>query len=1080
MKNEYNYPKSRAMRFAWLVVLIFFTTLSLIAQVTVKVENQPIRQILKEIEKSSNYKFFYNDGFTALNKTATLNVTNQSIDETLQLLFEGSGVAWEKKENNLIVLTPSKTAPAPESKKGKGVTGVVTDEKGEPIIGANVMVKGTINGTITDIDGRFKLDAADNSTLVVSYIGYLAQQINVKKSTNFSIKLVEDTKLLDEVVVVGYGSVKRKDVTTSVAIVSTKDINERPIISAAAAIQGKAAGVSVIQPSGEPGAGMVVRVRGNTSIGASNDPLYVVDGVPMSEINFLSPNDIESMQVLKDASSAAIYGSKGANGVVLITTKSGSKGEAKLSFSAFTGVTQVARQMKSLNVAQYKALMDEIGAATIPDGLTDKTDWFKETYRTGVSQNYQFSLSNATDKLKYFVSAGVINEKGVIPVAYYKRYNFRANLENQIRSWFKLGTNLAYSDYTNNGIISGTGSNRAGVILSVINTPTYAPIWDPANPKQYYNNFYGAQVTHPIENMSRSEDNMANTNRLVGSVSGEITFAPELKLRSSASLDRVYYHSSSFLDPVKTSYGRSQYGAASDNRSLSTTMVVDNILTYDKLFEKHSVSLMGGTSNTTANWDQIYMSGSHYYSSDIKTLNAANKIDPWGGTSATARSMMSYIGRAAYNYDSKYLMTVNFRADGSSKLDPAHRWGYFPSASAAWRMSSENFMKGIEWLDDLKVRGGWGQTGNESGIGDYSYLQMYNISRINWWETGNTNAVPALTVANMKNSDLTWETTTQTNLGLDLSILKNRVNLTFDAYYKYTTNLLINVPLPSTSSITSLTRNEGEMSNRGLEIALSTKNMTRKFKWDTDFNISFNRNKVEKFNLQQIYFYGQTSEATSETIIRMTPGQPLSRFWGYVSEGVDPETGDLKYKDVNGDGKISLSDKTYIGNPNPDFTFGLTNNFSYKGLSLNVFFQGSYGNDIYNASRMETEGMYDAKNQSIRVLDRWERPGMVTYMPRATSQKDNLKASTRFVEDGSFLRLKTLTLSYNLSSRLLKKASISRLQPYFTAQNLWTLTKYRGFDPEVNQYGGSATTQGIDWGTYPQSRSFVFGLNVEF
>ncbi|HEY3369523.1 MAG TPA: TonB-dependent receptor [Prolixibacteraceae bacterium] len=966
------------------------------------------------------------------------------------------------------------------------VSGTVVDQNSQPLFGVTVAEKGTTNGTITDADGKFTLSVAEGRTLSFSMIGFTTQEIIVSGTAPIHVVLAEKLVSIEEVVIVGYGSVKKKDLTTSVATVSTEDIRERPIISAASAIQGKAAGVTVMQPSGEPGAGLVVRVRGNSSISASNDPLYVVDGVPMTEINFLSPNDIESMQILKDASSAAIYGSRASNGVVLITTKMGSKGQAIISFNAHSGVTRVVKHLKSLNTAQYKTLMDEIGAVTLPDGLTDQTDWFKETFRTGVTQDYQLSISNSTDKIKYFVSGGMTDESGVIKVAYYKRYNLRANLENQIRSWLKFNTNLAYSDYSNNGIISGTGANRAGVILSVINTPTYAPIWNPAIPTHYYDNFYGAQVTHPVENMSRSENNKTYNNRFVGSGSGEITFFPALKLKSSLSLDRVYYNATSFLDPIKTSWGRTNYGQATDDRSLSSIMVFDNIVTYDKSFDQHNLSAMGGTSYTTSKWNQSYMTASHFGTSDILTLNAGNKIEQWSGTSASDWAIMSYLGRIAYNYQSKYLLTVNFRADGSSKLAPGHKWGYFPSVSAAWRISAEDFMKDIEWVTDLKLRGGWGKTGNQSGIGDYSYLQRYNINRLAWWDKSGlyTDAVPSLSIANMKNTDLTWETTTQSNIGIDLSAFKSRVILTLDAYYKYTTNLLMDVPLPSTAPVGSLTRNEGEMSNRGIEMDINSKNFIGKFKWESDFNISFNKNRLEKLTLQQKYYFAQSS--TGENIVLMTPGEPLGVFYGYISKGVDPETGNLIYETKNADGVPSLSDRTIIGDPNPKFTYGFTNNFTYLGFTLNIFLQGSYGNDIYNISRMETEGMYDAKNQSVDVLDRWERPGMYTYMPRAVATKENLLTSTRFVEDGSYLRLKTLTLSYNFAGEWLKKINITRLQLYFTAQNLLTLTKYKGFDPEVSQYGNSqnreesAIIQGIDYGTYPQSKSYVIGLNVEF
>jgi len=966
----------------------------------------------------------------------------------------------------------------------KRITGKVVDQNNIPLIGANIIEKGTSNGAVTNIDGEFILNINEDAVINISYIGYTSQDIETKGKETFNIILQENVNILDELVVIGYGTVRRGDVTTAVSTVSTEDIMERPIISAAQAIQGKAAGVQVVQPSGLPGAGMVVRVRGNTSITASNDPLYVVDGVPTDDINFLAPADIESMQILKDASSAAIYGSRASNGVVLITTKQGNAGQSKIRFNSYLGISKVIKQMKSLNVEQYKELMDDLGAVILPEGLKDQTDWFSEAFRNGINQNYQVSITSGNDKLRYFLSGGYTDEKGILNVSYYKRYNLRANIDNQIRDWLNINANIAYSDYSNNGIISGTGSNRAGVVLSVINTPTYAPIWDPENPGQYYNNFYGANITHPIENMSRTEDNKSNSNRLLGSFNIKVDFLPNLQFKSTNSIDRVYYHSTNFLDPVKTSYGRNQGGTASDNRSLSTILTFDNILTYNlTLGENHSLNLMGGTSYTSSLWNNSYMNAS-FYRTDYtpKTLNAANRIDPYGtGTTASDWALMSYLGRISYNYASKYLLTANFRADGSSKLSPDKRFGYFPSLSAAWRISSESFMSDIKWIDDLKLRGGWGKTGNQSGISDYAYLQMYDIQRIPWWETGKDRAVVNINPANMRNRDLTWETTTQSNIGVDFTLLKNRITFTADAYYKYTTNLLMNVPLPGGLDFSNIYRNEGEMENRGFEFGLNTRNIENKdFNWTTDFNMSFNRNKVTKLSLQKIYYFANTSEATSENVVRMTEGKPLGMFWGYVSEGVDPETGDLIFSDLDGNGRITTSDKKYIGDPNPDFVWGMTNDISYKGLSLSLFLQGSYGNDVYNASRYETEGMYNGMNQSTEVIRRWRIPGQITDIPRATSSTDNLRASTRFIEDGSYLRLKSLTLSYNIKSSFLDRLKISRLQPYFTAQNLFTLTNYSGFDPEVNQYGGSSTVQGIDWGTYPQVKTFIFGLNIDF
>ena len=726
-------------------------------------------------------------------------------------------------------------------------TGKVTDAAGLEVIGAPVLEKGTANGVVTNLDGEFSLSVGQNATLVISFIGY--KTIEVKATTNMNITLQEDNELLDEVVVIGYGSVKRKDVTTAVSTVSTKDLDQRPIVSAAQALQGKAAGVSVMQPSGEPGGGMSIRVRGTTSFNGSNDPLYVVDGVPVDNINFLSPNDIESLSILKDASSAAIYGSRAANGVVLITTKAGAEGNAKVALNVQYGMTKVAKSMDALNTEQYRELQEEIGAVNPAalEGLTDQTDWFDEVYKTGQTQNYQVSVSNGNEKMKYFLSAGYLNEKGILEGTYFKRYSFRANIDNQIRSWLNVSANISYSDNIGNtGIISGTGANRGGVVLSVINTPTYAPIWDPEKPNQYNKNFYGVNIMNPMENLARQKNNKNKENRLIASGAATISFLPNLKLKSSVALDRRNGVSTTFLDPISTTDGRNSFGTASDNRNMNTVLVFDNILTYNTNIKKHGIDVMAGSSYTKSDYTNSWINGSHFRDDKIQTLNAANKISWDGtGTGASQWAISSYFARVSYNYDSKYMLTMNMRADGSSKLHPDHRWGIFPSFSAAWRISSEKFMKDITWIDDLKLRGGWGQTGNQSGIGDYSYLQRYNINRIPWFEEGNDHAVPGISQANLRTSDLKWETTSQTNIGLDLTVLNNRLTFSMDYYYKKTTDMLMNVSLPAgAAATTSITRNEGEMTNKGFEFAINSHNLTGEFSWDTDFNISFNKNKL--------------------------------------------------------------------------------------------------------------------------------------------------------------------------------------------------------------------------------------------
>lgn len=966
------------------------------------------------------------------------------------------------------------------------VTGQVLDAQKEPLIGVSVLEKGTSNGTITDLDGNFTLNVSPDGTLVFSYVGYKSQEL--KASRQMQITLEEDSEVLDEVVVIGYGSVKRRDVTTAISSVSTKDLDQRPIISAGQAIQGKAAGVSVIQPNGQPGAEMSIRVRGTTSMNGSNDPLYVVDGVPVDNINFLVPNDIADMQILKDASSASIYGSRAANGVVLITTKSGAEGKAKIAFTAQFGINKVANKIEALNSAQYKELQDEIGRINLPDDLPDRTDWFDEAYTTGKTQNYQVSISNGNDKLKYYLSAGYQNEQGVLDIAYYKRYSFRANIENEVRKWLTVNANISYSDYSNNGGgAMGTGANRGGVILSVINTPTYAPIWNPLEPNQYYNQFYGASnITSPLENMARAKNNKNRENRLLASGNLLFTILPELKFKSTFTIDRRNAVNTTFLDPISTAWGRTQKGEASDNRNMNTVLTFDNVLTYNKSFKKHNLDVMAGSSWTDSDYTNSYINGTHYRDAYIQTLNAANRIS-WSntGSGGSQWGIMSYFARVAYNFDSKYLITANVRTDGSSKLHPDHRWSVFPSFSAAWRLSSEEFMKGLTWMDDLKIRVGWGQTGNQSGIGDYSYLQRYNIGRIEWFrvpeegdETDYANAVPTISQANLRTADLTWETTTQTNVGLDLTVLNGRLTVNMDYYYKKTKDMLMYVTLPvGAAAANTIQRNEGEMVNKGFEFAVSSKNFRGEFEWNTDLNISFNKNKLTKLALQQVYYDAVTSETINERVVRNEVGRPLGGFYGYISDGVNPETGELMYRDLSGNGRIDSSDRTYIGDPNPDFIYGMTNTFSWKGFNLSIFIQGSYGNDIFNASRIETEGMYDGKNQSIRVLDRWRIPGQITDVPKANF---DMKNSTYFIEDGSYLRLKDVSISYNFTGKLLRKWGITRLQPYFTASNLLTWTGYSGMDPEVNQWGNSGSVQGIDWGTYPHSRSYVFGINVEF
>ncbi|MDE7510243.1 MAG: SusC/RagA family TonB-linked outer membrane protein, partial [Muribaculaceae bacterium] len=754
-------------------------------------------------------------------------------------------------------------------------SGTVVDTESEPLIGVSVGVKGAPGmGTSTDIDGNFRITVPDGSILVFSYVGCATKEM--KAAPGMDVVLQADSSDLDEVVVIGYGAVKRKDLTTAVSTVGEEALANRPIVSAAQAIQGKAPGVAVQQPTGAPGGGLTVRVRGTTSFNGSNEPLYVVDGVPVDNVDFLSPGDIENMQILKDASSAAIYGSRGANGVVIITTKHGRSQDAKITLNIQGGFTHVAKKMEVLNAQQYKELMDEIGLVKLPDGLTDQTDWFDETYRTGNTQTYQLAVSQSTDKIQYYISGGYQRDRGILKSSFFQRFNFRANVEGKLRSWLTAKANVVYSDYSSNGGgAMGTVGNRGGVILAVINTPTYAPIWDPENPDRFYNNFYGLNMQSPLENEARQQSNRNRENRLIAS--GELLFNiwRGLTFTTKFTMDRRHGWNTSFLDPELTTWGREQGGTAYDGRSNNTVLTWDNIVNYDVTFGKNTLGVMAATSWTDSNYSNNWINGQYFRNGSIQTLNAANKIS-WTGTGSGGSTwgIMSYLGRVSYNYDSRYIVSANFRYDGSSKLHPDHRWKAFPSVSAAWRISQENFMRDVNWIYDLKLRAGWGMTGNQDGVGDYAYLQRYNINRIAWFEEGNATAVPTISQANLRTRDLTWETTTQTGVGVDFAVLNNRIEFSADYYYKKTSDMLMWVSLPSGSAAaSSIQRNEGEMTNKGFEFGITSRNFTGAFEWTTNLNMSFNRNKLTNLELQKVYLDAVTSETVNEAVVRNEPGR---------------------------------------------------------------------------------------------------------------------------------------------------------------------------------------------------------------
>ena len=1003
------------------------------------------------------------------------------------------------------------------------VKGNVTSKTdGQPVIGASVVeATATANGTITDLDGNFTLSVPANSTLKITYIGY--KPVTVKSAAIVNVLLEEDTQMVDEVVVTGYTTQRKADLTGAVSVVKVDEIQKQGENNPVKALQGRVPGMN-ITADGNPSGSATVRIRGIGTLN-NNDPLYIIDGVPTKAgMHELNGNDIESIQVLKDAASASIYGSRAANGVIVITTKQGKKGQIKINFDASVSASMYQSKMDVLNTEQYGRAMWQayVNDGENPNGnalgynynwgynangnpvlygmslskyLDSKntmpvadTDWFDEITRTGVIQQYNLSVSNGSEKGSSFFSLGYYKNLGVIKDTDFDRFSARMNSDYKlIDDILTIGQHFT---------LNRTSEVQApgGIIETALDIPSAIPVYAS-------DGSWGGPVggwpdrRNPRAVLEYNKDNRYTYWRMFGDAYVNLSLFKGFNVRSTFGLDyankQARYFTYPYQEGTQTNNGKSAVEAKQEHW---TKWMWNAIATYQLEIGKHRGDVMAGMELNRE--DDSHFSG---YKEDFSILTPDYMWPDAGSGTAQAYgagegySLVSFFGKMNYSYADKYLLSLTLRRDGSSRFGKNHRYATFPSVSLGWRITQESFMKELTWLDDLKLRASWGQTGNQEisnlarytiyapnygttdSFGGQSYGTAYDITGSN----GGGTLPSGFKRNQIGNDNIKWETTTQTNIGLDLTVLNGRLTFNADYYYKKTKNMLMNVSLPAgAAAATSIARNEGEMVNKGFEFSISSKNFRGgAFTWDTDFNISFNRNKLTKLELQKVYYDAKTADVVNDYVVRNEPGRALGGFYGYISDGVDPETGELMYRDLNHDGKISSSDRTYIGDPNPDFTYGMTNTFSWKGFNLSIFIQGSYGNDVYNASRIETEGMYDGKNQSTRVLGRWRIPGQITDVPKANFKLLN---STYFVEDGSYLRLKDVSLSYNVKGKLLKKWGITRLQPYFTATNLLTWTSYSGMDPEVNQWGNSGTVQGIDWGTYPHCRSYVFGINVEF
>lgn len=1044
-------------------------------------KNVTIESVFKKIESLSEFKFAYNSTKLDVEKIISLKVENQTINAILDKILGAADLQYKIVDRYIIITDENGNNPNSFANQQslKRISGKVTDTNGNFLPGVSVVVKGTTNGTITDANGNYFLsNVPENATLLFSFVGMKGQEVSAGNKTSINVVLEEETFGIEEVVAVGYGTMKKSDVTGSLSVVTSKEFESRSNSHLGDALEGKIAGVQISKPSGQPQSGYNIRIRGISTITAGSEPLYIVDGVPTSSINEIEPTDIESISILKDASSAAIYGASGSNGVVLITTKRGSNQVTKVNVNAYYGVANVWQKQDVLNAAQYKDLMTEMGKTTDWSLYKYDNNWQDQVFRSAKTTNAQLGITGGNEKTSFYLSGSYLNQEGVVITNSLEKMNFRVNLDHKISEVLKVGTSISYNKWNDISVSEGGKWSTANAIL------TGSPVTDVYNEDGTFTiNPFISDLENPVALLLQDE-HIYKKSRFNGNVYAEVSIIKDLKFRSMFGLEEQNGVYNSWTDPIRSRWGRTNQGLASYSNSKNSYWISENILNFNKVVGDHNIGAMTGFITSERKSEGASIDAKGFGSPSVHTVNAGSTRN--AGYWESAKANVAFLGRINYSYADKYLLTANFRADASSVFGANNKWGYFPSFSAGWKISNEDFFKNIEAVSSLKIRAGWGVVGNDQ-VGDYSSFGL--VSPGSFYVIGGKK-VPGTSISSMENSDLKWETTAQTNIGVDASFINNRINVTADYYKKNTTDMLLNSPIPGSVGMgfsrSFATKNIGSMTNKGFEFQVNSKNLVGELKWTTDFNISTNSSEITKLDRGVPVKTGYISFRGNVAIAQ--EGEPLGMFFGYVADGVDPQTGMMKYKDLDNNGKLSDGDQTIIGNANPNFTYGLTNNFNYKNFTFSFFFQGVQGNQIFNASRIETEGMYLHINQLATVLDRWKKPGDLTSTPKSSGDgKDyNSLLSSRFVEDGSYLRLKSATLGYDLPKSICNKLKAKRLYLYLTGENLLTFTSYSGFDPEVSIYGRGTDNAlkniapGVDYGVYPQSRTFLLGINLTF
>jgi TonB-linked SusC/RagA family outer membrane protein len=1005
------------------------------------------------------------------------------------------------------------------------VKGTVTADDGSTLPGVSVKVKGATAATVTDINGKFSISLPDEGgTLIFSYVGFKTREVLVTTST-IDVVMASENKELSQVVVIGYGTVRKSDLTGSVSSVKADELKSVPATTFDQALQGRASGVQVTQTSGKPGAETSIRIRGTSSINAGNEPLYVIDGMlvnsdggdvssgvnlgprisPLSSIN---PSDIESIEILKDASSTAMYGSRGANGVVLITTKHGKSGTGSVSFESYYGLQQISNKLDVLNAAQYADFVNEakLNANQTPVYVNPKnlgagTNWQNELYRTAPMASYQLSFSGGDDKTKYNISGGYFTQDGIIINSDFKRYSFRANLDRDVSSRLTIGNSITYSRVSSSGVLTNQGPIVPGVTTSALLFNPVLPVYNSGvNGGYTFENDRGKILGNPIAD-AKEFNSYGVISRILGNVYAKYKLADGLEFKTTFGIDAFSDRENSF-GPNFLKRTQASKGEASVGTVEGMTWLNENTLTYNKQINKNnSFNLLGGF--TLQQFQNESLLAYAFEFPDSRTgyhnLNAA--LNPQKPVNNELKwSMVSYLARANYTLMNKYLFTLTGRIDGSSKFATANQYGFFPSAAFAWRLSEEEFIKNIRAISNLKIRTSYGVIGNQA-IPSYQSLALIGPYGQGVFNNGNGGEVysgsePVAYVS----KNLKWETTRQLDLGFDASFFNDRISFTADYYEKRTFDLLLVTPIPTTTGFNKTTLNVGNLVNKGFELDLRTVNTTGKFSWTTSANLSVNRNKITNLNDDG------DIQLAGGSLLRV--GQPIGTFYGYIFDGIfqtdaeaasspvligqEPSSsfpgsrakaGDRKYRDMNNDHVIDEKDRTLLGSAQPSFTWGFGNNINYKNFGLSFFFQGSQGNKMANLNNLDLLNFTGQNNVLAEAgLNRWTPANPNNKYPRALASGglDAGVYSSAIVEDASYLRLKSLSLAYNFSSGLLNKIKVKNLRLYVTASNLWTLTNYSGYDPEANTYGQSTNVIGIDSGGYPMAKTYIVGLNVGF